>query len=83
VVAFFAGLVPAYRSGERDGLLAAADAFGDQLKADRGLLRPEQAMWLHALDAAGQTAVVWRPADLDCVLNLLTRRASRLEEAAG
>ena len=35
VVRFFADLLPAYRSGERDGLLAAIDALADQLLAQR------------------------------------------------
>lgn len=32
-----------------------------ELKADRGRLAPEQAVWLEALEAAGAEAYVWSP----------------------
>jgi hypothetical protein len=34
-----------------------------ELKSERGKLRPEQANWLEALQAAGAEARIWRPAD--------------------
>jgi hypothetical protein len=34
-----------------------------ELKSERGKLRPEQARWLEALQAAGAVARIWRPAD--------------------
>ena len=44
-----------------------------ELKTQRGKLTAGQQGWLDALQAAGQTAVVWRPSDLqDIFTNLRT-----------
>jgi VRR-NUC domain len=34
-----------------------------ELKSERGKLRPEQAQWLEAFQAAGAEARIWRPDD--------------------
>lgn len=34
-----------------------------ELKREKGRLRPEQAVWLEVLEAAGVAAYVWRPSD--------------------
>jgi hypothetical protein len=34
-----------------------------ELKTDTGRIRPEQREWIEAINAAGGTAVVWRPSD--------------------
>ena len=34
-----------------------------ELKTDTGRIRPEQREWIAAINAAGGTAVVWRPGD--------------------
>ena len=44
-----------------------------ELKTQRGKLTTGQQQWLDALQAAGQTAVVWRPTDLPDVLKKLFR----------
>ena len=36
-----------------------------ELKTDTGRIRPEQREWIEAINAAGGTAVVWRPRDWD------------------
>jgi hypothetical protein len=38
-----------------------------ELKTDAGRVRPEQAVWVSALNAAGQTAVIWRPKLWDAI----------------
>jgi hypothetical protein len=35
-----------------------------ELKAAKGVLKPEQRLWLAALEEAGADAGVWRPVDL-------------------
>jgi hypothetical protein len=42
-----------------------------ELKTQRGKLTTGQQQWLDALHAAGQTAVVWRPADLQTIFTKL------------
>lgn len=42
-----------------------------ELKTDAGRVRPEQAVWVSALNAAGQTAVLWRPRDIDAIVREL------------
>ena len=42
-----------------------------ELKTQRGKLTAGQQQWLDALQAAGQTALVWRPSDLQEVLTKL------------
>jgi len=46
-----------------------------ELKAAKGKVSPEQQQWLDVLNACGQTAVVWRPADWGSgeILRILTR----------
>ena len=44
-----------------------------ELKTQRGKLTTGQQHWLDALQAAGQTAVVWRPTDLPDVHKKLFR----------
>lgn len=45
-----------------------------ELKRDGGKLSPEQLQWLLDLEAAGQDARVWTPADWDDIQATLTRR---------
>ena len=42
-----------------------------ELKTQRGKLTTGQQQWLDILQAAGQTAVVWRPADLQAIFTKL------------
>ena len=42
-----------------------------ELKTQRGKLTAGQQQWLDALQAAGQTAVVWRPSDLQDIFTKL------------
>jgi hypothetical protein len=42
-----------------------------ELKTQRGKLTTGQQQWLDALQAAGQTAVVWRPSDLQDIFTKL------------
>lgn len=42
-----------------------------EVKTDRGRIRPEQQIWLDALNAAGQEAWVVRPADWSRLLEVL------------
>ena len=42
-----------------------------ELKTQRGKLTTAQQQWLDALQAAGQTAVVWRPSDLQDIFTKL------------
>ncbi len=44
-----------------------------ELKTDSGRLTAEQAAWQAALQAAGQLALVWRPADWPAIEAILTR----------
>ena len=53
--------------GNTTKLLPAAIIYAE-LKTQRGKLTAGQQQWLNALQAAGQTAVVWRPSDLQDVL---------------
>jgi hypothetical protein len=45
-----------------------------ELKTDRGRLSPDQQKWLERLGAAGVEVHVWRPRDLDDVVERLSRR---------
>jgi hypothetical protein len=42
-----------------------------ELKTDTGKVKPEQAEWLADLQAAGQRAYLWRPADFDQITTIL------------
>jgi hypothetical protein len=42
-----------------------------ELKTQRGKLTTGQQQWLDILQAAGQTALVWRPADLQAIFTKL------------
>lgn len=48
-----------------------------ELKSDTGRLRPQQEMWLNALDAAGLETGLWRPSDMETVRAVLGPRQSR------
>lgn len=45
-----------------------------ELKTDTGRLRPEQAVWLDELQRTPAEVYVWRPADVDAVVAVLSRR---------
>lgn len=45
-----------------------------ELKTQRGTLTAGQQQWLDALTAAGQTAVVWRPADIPAIFTDYIKR---------
>jgi hypothetical protein len=45
-----------------------------ELKSDKGTLKHEQEEWLDALRTAGQEAWLWRPADWEDVVQVLTRK---------
>lgn len=45
-----------------------------ELKGDKGKVGPEQAAVIHALQEAGAEAHIWRPADWDTVVAVLSRR---------
>jgi hypothetical protein len=45
-----------------------------ELKAPRGRLRPRQVEFIAALEGAGQEVYVWRPADWDQLVAVLSRR---------
>lgn len=45
-----------------------------ELKTDKGRLTKEQRAWLDALGACGQECYVWRPRDLEEVVERLKRR---------
>ena len=42
-----------------------------ELKADRGRLSPEQAVWRDALQACGAAWYLWRPSDWDDIVSVL------------
>lgn len=47
-----------------------------EVKTATGRLSMHQKAWLHALEAAGQEAYVWRPADWpDAIMAALTRKS--------
>lgn len=45
-----------------------------ELKTDTGRVSPEQRQWLDALASAGVETYLWRPRDIDEVLDVLQRR---------
>jgi hypothetical protein len=45
-----------------------------ELKTDKGVLRPEQRVWLEALETAGVEVHVWRPKDWLEIMAALDRR---------
>ena len=42
-----------------------------EFKSDKGRIRPEQQQWIDALKAVGQEAAIWRPKDMDLVVEVL------------
>lgn len=52
------------QAGLLDLIVVGSTVLYVELKTDKGRIRPEQQIWLDALNAAGQTAVVWRPQHL-------------------
>lgn len=57
------------------------DLIFAELKADRGRLTDDQSHVLGDLLAAGQEVHVWRPKDVDAVVERLTRRLALQQEA--
>ena len=51
-------------AGFLDLVIVGSTVLYVELKTDKGRIRPEQQIWIDALNAAGQTAVVWRPQHL-------------------
>ncbi len=47
-----------------------------ELKSDKGRAKPEQTEWLQAVAAAGAESYLWRPADVECVVETLASRAA-------
>lgn len=43
-----------------------------ELKTERGRVTPGQRIWLNLLEEAGAQAFVWRPADWDHIVKVLT-----------
>ena len=48
-----------------------ASSLYAELKTQRGKLTTGQQQWLNALQAASQTAVVWRPSDIPAIFTKL------------
>jgi hypothetical protein len=42
-----------------------------ELKSDKGKVKPEQEQWLDAIRACGVEAYLWRPADVEDVVQVL------------
>lgn len=50
-----------------------------ELKVQHGRVTPDQERWLTALRQAGQEAYLWRPADLDRIVTILSTREDEEE----
>jgi hypothetical protein len=42
-----------------------------EFKSEKGRLRPEQKVWIEALQRSGMEAAVWRPQDMDYIRTVL------------
>ena len=49
-----------------------------ELKADKGKITPDQVEWLAAIRSAGGEAYLWRPADLEDVVRVLSDGRARV-----
>lgn len=58
-------------AGVPDLLLIRERVVWAELKTDRGKLRPAQEVVIAALEAAGAEVHVWRPRDIDAVVEVL------------
>lgn len=53
-----------------------------ELKAENGRIRPEQQVWLQALEDAGQEVHIWRPSQWTEIIEVLQREQPRKAIAA-
>jgi len=54
-----------------------------ELKGPRGVLRPDQVVWLEKIRAAGVEAHVWKPKDWETVVKVLARNPIRTHVQEG
>ena len=59
------------KAGLPDLILVRGRIVFAELKAECGRVRPEQRKWIDALRLAGGDVHVWRPSDMDDVMELL------------
>ena len=79
----FRTTIAADAKGYPDATLVRERIIWVEFKAEKGPLRPQQAVWLHALLEAGQEVYLARPSDSGALERVLKARGSQTAFVAG
>lgn len=71
--------VAADAKGYPDFTLVRERIFWAELKSERGSLRPDQKIWIEKLRATGAEVYVWKPRDLDDIIQVLRPATPKME----